>query len=162
MSHIYQHNMRSLFIIGSDHVIGKKGLLPLPDGPRINLLRLVQIPFFIGSSLISTCTGFPVSRSPKPDTDRAYRRTVIGFKIQKTSRPVLRNVSKVSFIGKSASLPGIPAQKICGAPVSFLFGDSIHLGTAQMIPGFSALCSSSFLSVQTSTLKCALTGSRCC
>lgn len=32
---------------------------PDPDGPRMNLLRLVMIPRFIGMSLMSRCTGRP-------------------------------------------------------------------------------------------------------
>ena len=40
-----------------------KKLFPLPDGPRMNLFRLVTTPFFMGRSDMSRKTGFPVSRS---------------------------------------------------------------------------------------------------
>ncbi|MNY78091.1 hypothetical protein D3C86_2181970 [compost metagenome] len=48
-----------------------KNDFPEPDGPKMNLLRLVIIPFFIGKSDISKWIGLPVSRSailiPKGD-----------------------------------------------------------------------------------------------
>ena len=48
-----------------------KKLLPLPEGPKMNLLRFVVMPRFIGRSEISRNTGFPVRRStvliPKGD-----------------------------------------------------------------------------------------------
>jgi len=37
--------------------------LPLPLGPNTNLFLLVVMPFFIGRSEISRCSGFPVSLS---------------------------------------------------------------------------------------------------
>ena len=46
---------------------------PLPEGPRMNLLRLVVMPRFIGRSEISRWSGTPVSRSailmPKGESD---------------------------------------------------------------------------------------------
>lgn len=40
-----------------------KKLLPLPEGPNMNLFLLVMIPRFIGKSEISRCIGLPVNRS---------------------------------------------------------------------------------------------------
>ena len=40
-----------------------KNDLPLPEGPNTNLLRFVVMPRFIGRSLMSRCSGFPVSLS---------------------------------------------------------------------------------------------------
>ena len=37
-----------------------KNDLPLPLGPRTNLLRFEITPFFIGRSLMSKCSGLPV------------------------------------------------------------------------------------------------------
>ncbi|MNV10825.1 hypothetical protein D3C71_1013670 [compost metagenome] len=123
----------------------------------MNLLRLVQIPFKIGSSLMSTWMGLPVSLSP--------RRIPIGLK--ESLYPVSRlrkqvacvaNVSKVSFKGKSAPFPGIPAQNICAAPcVSSLATASICEKAEETI--FFKSFSFSLSSDHTSKLKCALTGS---
>ena len=50
-----------------------KKLFPLPEGPSTNLFLFVVTPFFIGKSLMSMCSGFPVSLStilmPKGESD---------------------------------------------------------------------------------------------
>ena len=40
-----------------------KNDLPLPEGPNTNLFLFVVMPRFIGRSLMSRCSGFPVSLS---------------------------------------------------------------------------------------------------
>lgn len=62
VSSVHQQDMRSLFVVLADKVVGKKDF-PLPEGPRMNLFLLVMIPRFMGRSEISTCTGIPFWRS---------------------------------------------------------------------------------------------------
>ena len=54
---------------------------PLPEGPRINLLRLVMTPRFIGKSEISRGIGLPVKRStiriPNEGTEKVLGYSVI-------------------------------------------------------------------------------------
>ncbi len=62
------------------------------------------------------------------------------------------NVSNVSFIGKSAALPGIPAQKICASPsVSNLGVTSICVRADEQ--RFLISFNSSLFSVHASKLK---------
>src|SRR5579862_1390352 len=133
-----------------------KKLLPLPEGPRINLFLLVMIPFLSGSSEMSVWIGLPVSLSPRrmPVGESEEREEDSRFKKQLACSAKL---SKLSFMGKSASLPGIPAQKICGAPADSSLGTLSICASAEEIMLRMSL-SLSGESVQASMLKCALTG----
>src|SRR5690606_5380446 len=133
---------------------------PLPVGPRINLLRLVHIPLRIGSSEISTWRGLPERRSPSRIPVGLIEVSLLVSRLRK-QLACSAKVSKVSFTGRSAALPGTPAQKICGAPTLSCLQSAPILDMAE-VTMFTSEGSSLWSHVQARTLKCALTGRRCC
>ena len=52
---------------------------PLPLGPSMNLLRFVVMPFFMGKSDMSMCSGRPLTPVHHFDTERRKRTLVVRF-----------------------------------------------------------------------------------
>ncbi len=130
-----------------------KNDLPEPEGPRINLLRLVITPVFIGRSEISRWTGFPVRRSTMripngeseslPDVSSTNRHNACSMKVW-----------KLSSAGKSPALPGIAAQNSVGRS-TVLWRGFASMSASWLPTSFFTRFSFSRSSLHAITLQCA-------
>src|SRR5690606_29299281 len=123
-------------------------------------LRLVHIPLRIGSSVISTCRGLPERRSPSGIPVGVIEVSLL---VSWMSRQLACAAEGpyVSSTGRAADVPWPPAQQSRAAPTLSCLQSAPILDMAE-VTMFTSEGSSLWSHVQARTLKCALTGRRCC
>ena len=126
MPDIHQHNMRSLLVIASHHMIGKKGL----SAARRSQYKLIAISadsHLNGLIADINMNRFSCQSVSQPNTAGTQRRFISRFHIQKAYRLFRKGVEGVIH-GKVRSISRHSSPIDLRSSDSFLLRCRIHLG----------------------------------